>query len=327
MIKDMNHISQQIFFSENFRHKLNAYLHSEEPYEASMIYNELKSEFNLITFSSNISLALIYIENEDKYLFNSRGTKKDFDIPNGPLLVKGYQMDNFGPHISKAIFNDNYVLSTVRKMNLDYHNNVYLYIESDLHLTKNIELDKVSHTNYLFINEENKIIYSENPEVFPENSTFAMSDETENFGSINGFYWFKEPSSLGWSIISFISIAQYKEEVNQWIIMISYLIILFIFTSLLVGFLLWKTIYKPIKQFNHEIKLIGENNFHSQIIKTRIPEFARLAKEFHRMKKQIINLIDEIEQKERTRADIEVEKLMYQINPHFLMNKIGRAHV
>jgi two-component system, sensor histidine kinase YesM len=43
------------------------------------------------------------------------------------------------------------------------------------------------------------------------------------------------------------------------------------------------------------------------------------------MKKQIASLISEIEQKERKRADLEVEKLVHQINPHFLMNTLDTA--
>ncbi len=43
------------------------------------------------------------------------------------------------------------------------------------------------------------------------------------------------------------------------------------------------------------------------------------------MKKQILSLIDEIEQKEKKRVDIEIEKLRYQINPHFLLNTLNTA--
>jgi len=35
------------------------------------------------------------------------------------------------------------------------------------------------------------------------------------------------------------------------------------------------------------------------------------------MKNQIANLFQEVEQKEKRRTDLEVEKLLYQINPHF----------
>src|SRR5690554_1755361 len=100
-INDMNYVSQQIYFSENIRHKLNSYLKDENSYEQTALYNDINKELNLISFSNpNIGLSLIYIENDDQYLFNSQGVKEEFTIRNEPLLIKGYKIDNFGPHES-----------------------------------------------------------------------------------------------------------------------------------------------------------------------------------------------------------------------------------
>jgi two-component system sensor histidine kinase YesM len=44
------------------------------------------------------------------------------------------------------------------------------------------------------------------------------------------------------------------------------------------------------------------------------------------MKGRIWALYEEIEAKEKRRADLEVEKLRYQINPHFLMNTLDTVH-
>lgn len=327
-INDMNYVSQQIYFSENIRYKLISYLELEDSYERTALYNDINKELNLISFSNpNIGLSLIYIENDDQYLFNNQAVEEEFTIRNEPLLIKGYKIDNFGPHFSMERFNENYVLSTVRKLDIDSKNDAYLYIESNLNLAKDIiEIENVlNHTNYLLVNEENKIIYSENQEVFPENSIFQDNNGGENYGTLNGFYWFKESADRGWSVVSLISISQYKQEVNQWIILMINLVILFVLISLIVGLLLWKTIYRPLNQFNHEIKLISNNNFHSEIVRTKIPEFVELTDDFRNMKKQIMILINEIKVKERNRADLEVEKLMHQINPHFLMNTLDTA--
>src|SRR5699024_5332153 len=114
-------------------------------------------------------------------------------------------------------------------------------------------------------------------------------------------------------------------EVNQWMASMVYIAILFVLVSLIVGLLLWRTFYKPLNQFNYEIKLMRSNNFHSKIVKTKIPEFVDLIKQLRKMKRQIVHLIKEIERKEKKRADLEVEKLVHQINPHFLMNTLDTA--
>src|SRR5690625_7581652 len=104
-----------------------------------------------------------------------------------------------------------------------------------------------------------------------------------------------------------------------------YIAILFVLVRLIVELILWRTFYKPLNQFNNEIKLMRNNNIHSKVVKTKIPEFVDLIKQFRKMKRQIVHLIKEIERKEKKRADLEVEKLVHQINPHFLMNTLDTA--
>src|SRR5690625_6207263 len=96
-----------------------------------------------------------------------------------------------------------------------------------------------------------------------------------------------------------------------------YIAILFVLVSSIVGLLLWRTFYKPLNQFNNEIKLMRNNNFHSKVVKTKIPEFVDLIKQFRKMKSQIVHLIKEIERKEKKRADLEVENLIIHINQIF----------
>ena len=60
--------------------------------------------------------------------------------------------------------------------------------------------------------------------------------------------------------------------------------------------------------------------------RTQIPEFDFLLGEFSNMQHQIGDLFKEVQQKEKIRADLEVEKLLYQINPHFLMNTLDTVH-
>src|SRR5690625_7117777 len=87
-----------------------------------------------------------------------------------------------------------------------------------------------------------------------------------------------------WSIVALIPISQYKKEVNQWMASMVYVAILFVLVSSIVGLLLWRTFYKPLNQFNNEIKLMRYNNFHSKVVKTKITEFVDLIKQFRKMK-------------------------------------------
>ncbi|MFC4403043.1 sensor histidine kinase [Gracilibacillus xinjiangensis] len=325
-IDDLNYVSQQIAYSENIIFKLNAYLMMEQGYQRAKYYDDVKKELNLITFSNpNIGLSLVYMEDANHYIFNSHGVKEGFTLINTPLLIEGYEMHNFGPHISMERYNSGYVLSTVRQLNITDRDDIYVYLEGNFDLTENLldEARNIDKTSYLLVDDANNIIYSDIPQ-FQYGSPFFANGDVEA-GKESGYYWFREVTSRGWSIIALIPIAEYQEEVNHWVQLMTYFAILFLVVSLIIALLLWKTLYKPLNQFNYEIRLMKNNNFTSEVVKTNIPEFKELTIQFRHMKKQIASLIKEIEQKERKRADLEVEKLVHQINPHFLMNTLDTA--
>ncbi|KAB8127831.1 sensor histidine kinase [Gracilibacillus oryzae] len=325
-IDDLNYVSQQIAYSENIVFKLNAYLVMEQGYQRAKYYDDVKKELNLITFSNpNIGLSLVYMENDRNYLFNSHGVKEGFRLRNDPLLIEGYEMHNFGPHVSMERYNEGYVLSTIRQLNITDREDIYVYLESNFDLTKNLlrEARNVDETSYLLVDDANKVIYSGNKQ-FTYGTSF-LANSNVKAGKEAGHYWFREVTSRGWSIIALIPIAEYQQEVNHWVKQMIYFAILFVSLSLIIALLLWKTLYKPLNQFNNEIHLMKNNNFTSEVIQTNIPEFRELTTQFRHMKKQIASLINEIEHKERKRADLEVEKLVHQINPHFLMNTLDTA--
>lgn len=324
-VDDLNYVAQQISFSENIRFNLLDYLETEQSFEKVKLYEDIKNELNVITFSNpGIGLSLLYAEKEDEYLFLNHGVKEQFTLENGPILLEGYRMNTYGPHVSMERYKGKFVLSTVRQLNINYADNIYIYLESNLDLTKDLlNVDHVlNEANYLILDDSQHVIYSEN-NTYPLNSLFTGNEQ--GYGTSNGYYWFEENTESGWSIVSLVPISEYNKEMNQWMILMVYIIGLFLIISLIAALLLWKALYKPLNQFRHEIELMGDSNFHSEIVTTKIPEFVDLIKHFRNMRSQIASLIQKIEQKERKRADLEVEKLKHQINPHFLMNTLDTA--
>lgn len=323
-IDDMNYVSQQIAFSKNLAFNLENYLTDDPSFERAHAYDEIKNELNTIIFTNpNIGLSLLYVEKNDDILFYSQGLAAPFSMDIEPVLYQGYQMNNYGPHRSKERYQDKYVLSTLRKLDMHHPSDIYIYLESNLDLTTDLlEVNNVlNDTEYILINKEREIIYSEN-EDFIAGQIF---DTEEDSRRKEGYYWFEETTEAGWGIVALIPAAQYNAEVNQWIQIMIYIVLIFVIISLIASFILWKNIHKPLREFSKEITLMGNSNFHSEVVETKIPEFAELIEQFRDMKKQITQLIKEIEQKERKRADLEVEKLIHQINPHFLMNTLDTA--
>jgi two-component system sensor histidine kinase YesM len=330
-ISNLNHISQQLAFEGSIGKKVGLLLASADPFERASLTEEINMELNLISFTNpTIGLVMYYFEGEGSYRFNNSSVKADYEIEDLPLLAGYFRISYYGPHVSNERYNDEFVLSALRKMDITgEQNDVYVYIESGFKTTQNILDNQLGeHSYHLILDNDNRIAYSEVPADFPVNHHFNGQDSVKNSGLINGYYWTKGTSNQGWSVVSLIPKDEYNEEKSRWVVQVIYLSFLFVTISLIIAWLLWKMVYRPLQQFNKEIKSMTQSNDNDPVKTSaaKIPEFDFLLNQLKNMKKQIEDLFKEVELKEKRRADLEVEKLLYQINPHFLMNTLDTAH-
>lgn len=334
-ISNLNHVSQQLAYPGSVGMMLEQYLSATQQYQKAKLIEDLQTELNLITFTNpSTDLVMYYFKDEDRYMFQNNAIRENFSIDKLPMLAEYYGITYFGPHISNSLYNEQFVLSALRRVDLPGQEGVYVYIESGFKLTQSIlESDRIGKNSFhLILDNDQRIAYSEASGIFPQNTYFSPDGDlsesvaSANSGLMNGYYWFKGISNQGWSIVSLIPKAEYNLEKNRWIMQMLYLFAFFTIIGLIISWLLWKMVYKPLNQFNLEIKNVTSTRVHSPAVRTTIPEFTYLLKQFHNMKDQIANLFQEVELKEKRRADLEVEKLLYQINPHFLMNTLDTAH-
>ncbi|MGR6127495.1 histidine kinase [Paenibacillus sp. SER-28] len=331
-INNLNHVTQQLSYSGTLGKKLDEVLKpSSNIFELIEARDELKNELNVVTFTNpNIGLTLYYFQKEGTTQFANFPIKDRFSPESLPVLFKSYGIAYYGPHISMNRFDDLLVLSAMRKVQLPQRDDVYIYVESGFRLTQDI----LNYNQYkgalshLILNGEGNIVYSEIPETMKVGENFSsLSKGTAKDGISLDYHWFKEDSSQNWSVISVISQAKYQQEKNQWLLQILLVALFFLGFTVFLAWLLWKMVYKPLGLFHSEINGMSQNpqKAGSQT-RTQIPEFDFLLGEFSNMQHQIGDLFKEVQQKEKIRADLEVEKLLYQINPHFLMNTLDTVH-
>jgi len=328
-ISNLNHISQQLSFQGSIGKKLDQLMSEERSYERAQLTAELKSELNTITFTNpGIGLTMYYLADEGGVLFENYPVKDGYDPDKLPLLDAYYGISYYGPHRSNDRFSNEFVLSALRKVVIPARDDVFIYIESGFNLTQNIlDSDRISDNMFhLVVDKGGRVAYSEQPQLFPMNAQFPNKDSAANFGEMQDYFWFKGTSNQGWSIISVIPRADYYMERDRWMMQIVIFSLILLVVSLLLAILLWKMVYKPLTGFHKEIKWMGQSDFVSISKSTNIPEFDHLLQQFREMKAEIRRLFLEVEQKEKRRADLEIEKMLYQINPHFLMNTLDTAH-
>jgi two-component system sensor histidine kinase YesM len=253
--------------------------------------------------------------------------RKKFVPEKLPIMAKYPEITYFGPHKSYNGSINQYVFSTLRKINLP-DQNIYLYIETGRNALETLfapENRKNTSRRLLILNNDEKIAFSENKKVFPENSMFTNSHTDTNSGYEGNYFWNKERSNQGWSIVSLTPVTELNHERNQWLLQIILVFIFFLLVALLFAWLMWKMVYYPLNKFNREVKTLTQTRVAPTEL-TQIPEFDDLLNQVRSMRTEIWDLYGEIEQKEKRRADLEVEKLLYQINPHFLMNTLDTVH-
>lgn len=201
------------------------------------------------------------------------------------------------------------------------------YFENDLlDIYLALQIDNTDKADYklLQLDGNMKIIYSECAD-FQEGETLdiARGDEkTEEGFQRNGYYLLLKKNQMGFYYALSLPLSVYNRETNIWqkrSIIVS-LIILALFYSIVLA--IYQMIGKPIRKLREEIKETGKGNFEAIKSDMGIEEFDQVLETISQMRRNI----KQLQAQERTgyelRKKAELEKLMYQINPHFVLNTL-----
>lgn len=201
------------------------------------------------------------------------------------------------------------------------------YFENDLlDIYLALQIDNTDKADYklLQLDGNMKIIYSECAD-FQEGETLdiARGDEkTEEGFQRNGYYLLLKKNQMGFYYALSLPLSVYNRETNIWqkrSIIVS-LIILALFYSIVLA--IYQMIGKPIRKLREEVKETGKGNFEAIKSDMGIEEFDQVLETISQMRRNI----KQLQEQERTgyelRKKAELEKLMYQINPHFVLNTL-----
>ena len=201
------------------------------------------------------------------------------------------------------------------------------YFENDLlDIYLALQIDNTDKADYklLQLDENMKIIYSECAD-FQEGETLDIArgeEKMEEGFQRNGYYLLLKKNQMGFYYALSLPLSVYNRETNIWqkrSIIVS-LIILALFYSIVLA--IYQMIGKPIRKLREEIKETGKGNFEAIKSDMGIEEFDQVLETISQMRRNI----KQLQEQERTgyelRKKAELEKLMYQINPHFVLNTL-----
>ncbi|MGB8455313.1 MAG: histidine kinase [Anaerocolumna sp.] len=302
---------------------LSAIINEINPYNKSNFINNLKNEINIISFT-NSDLRLFGYYNEDtKNFYYANGIiPNKFDLFNQPCLAKINKFTFYGPHPSYLKYNNDLVISVVREVPF-LENNISVYVESNIEFkTTTLFLQE---SKFAIVNSDNIMVYNSFGDTKLKSPDLTKLLESQE-GSLYNYYWKKVKSSLGYDLIIFIPKSEYNHQIMKFIMQGIFVMLLFGVLFAVTVILLWRIVIRPIYKFKKEILIIQQGVLTEDTYKTNIPEYDMLLDEFMLMKTKIQDLFIEAEQSQKQQAKMNVERLMYQINPHFLMNTLNTIH-
>ncbi|MFD0958401.1 sensor histidine kinase [Paenibacillus chungangensis] len=287
------------------------------------MYDEIVSELNLISFTNPfIGLTFYYLESTNQYLFENYSMQGTLDLERMPILMKTRKMTYYGPHTSLNPLDGSQVFSVRRKVELPQREDVSLYIETSFRLAETIINNEPlnASTYHLIVDGDGRITYSENEVDFRVGGMLPVM--TENKQLHKGYYLFGEQHRPTWNIVAAVPVSAFESEINDWKSQFILFSVLSIAVSSMFALIIWRSLYKPMYHLYQDIRYVNRSQLSYSPRWSNNLEFNTIHSEVTKMRRRITELIEEVEQKEKRKAEMEVERLMHQINPHFLHNTL-----
>ncbi len=327
IISNLNYVAQQLAFNDDTKQMIDEYFSTEDPYERSILHGKIYGSVRSTTFTNpNIGLCYYYHKDKDNILFNNLPILKDKNpFISDNVLYTTNSFTYLGPYLSQGSFSNNIVLSVYCKVDSYDFGDIYLYVESNYNTFSSLfKADNNGDSSLLVLDRYNKITYSELPDVFPIGSNIKQQDEGRI--KIDNYYCFIETTKQGFHLATVVDINLYNQERNQWYQYIFLLAVFLVILSLVLATILYRTVYHPLHQFDRQLdQLLLDNNAAIEG-STNIPEYDYLLGRFRDIQIQLKDMIEQILKQEQYRSKLEIDKLRYQINPHFLVNTLNTVH-
>lgn len=324
--RSLIHVSQQFMPPGEVGQAIQRLLDAETPYERIVMTKALSENLNLMSYS-NPNLGLMTCLSEDLGTISNLPARSDFDYTVMPKLASAPEIDFQGLHLAAGKFSRADVISITRAVTFDDEIERMLYIEIKtealISLEKLSELHGVPYS-LIQLNSNGEIVWSELAE-FPIGDKFDLSSMEDGFGESHQYVWAVDDSSFDFKNVLLMPRSYYLQEEYRLLRDIVFSLLFAAAIIIFVSIMLVRVFYKPLDVLGEEITSVGGGNLDAKDYSFGITEYDALFDRFSLMKGQIGDLLDDVYRKEREKRQLELDKLYYQINPHFIMNALGSA--
>ena len=325
---DMISIVNQMSPSGLIGNVVESYLSAEDNFDKYMGQKSLREELVKLGYVSTKLLGVTYydLEEQSELIRNINGRNLDQVYQTIPNVTENIENTIQAMHSSYLGIRETPVLSVMRRVSFGNKRvlDIYAEIEPDMSVSDRLNKEKWPYT-YMEMDENGIVQYSNNPVIVRGQKLLSELPEKEGYAAINqeGYKIMAYRSSIGYVNAIALPENTYQKEMNMWRLKLVVIILAAfgIFSSSV--FYLYRLVCKPLNQFQKQMIQVGNGSLQEAEQEYEIKEFDDLMHEVEQMKEQIRNLIDDVVEKEKSIQRTEYEKLLYQINPHFLLNTLN----
>lgn len=329
-LESLEYASRQFSPSGNIGNKLDEYFEQADGFQRYVVNKNVREYVSMMNFSNkNLGIVFYYLPDEEQFLFENSHINAALNPLEFPVLSESNGGVYSAPHHTMYSTGGNIVFSfTKRITGKHYDSNIYVYLETAFDMFRDLLSDEQYGlpVNHLLLNDQNEIVYSDNWEEFPVGGVLPFTD-TEEIVKDNNQLMFYNQSQQGWSIVASVNADSYYREIYAWFAGYLLVGVVSVGVSILLGWFIWKNIYAPLRILGSEVQRLSLNPLDSNLRSTKIKEFDHILQLIGKFKYRIKELIDEVEENEKMKRRLEVEKLLSQINPHFLHNTLHNIQI
>ncbi|WP_168118556.1 histidine kinase [Paenibacillus sp. HB172176] len=324
MYTNLLQVTQQMTPEGTVGNLMDAYILTKDTYSQRILSRDIAYNIGLITFSNPaMELVMYYDPASGETPYSNLPLRGDFELHDLPSVADTGELSYQSPHRSLCRFSDDLVISVTREVEFSDGTQLIVYVEakSDSAITMNTPSDNVMMPYTLaFTDTKGFITYSSNRDAIADGQHLVMSGQS---GEMEGYIWNRMTGDYGYGISLLLPVSYYNHELYTWKNHMYWILAVALLMMFLFTLLLRRLINRPFRLIEKEMRTFGKGNMSSSHYHTGIDEFDRIFDQFNVMKRQIQQLIIDVEKKEKRRHQLEIEKLAYQINPHFLMNTLN----